>query len=108
MIPSLIHQINAAARHHEPAASPRRSAAELLDLIAREGPISTAALIRKTGLSSQQVWGMLKHHRNSGRVKFADKAWILSAEFKGRDIDRSVRMLRAMGYTVQAPEGKSA
>jgi len=107
MIPSLAQQINAAASHHEPAAA-RGSAAELLDLIAREGPISTTNLAKKTGLASQQVWGMLKHHRNSGRVKFAGKAWSLSDAFKGRDVERSVRMLRAMGYAVRAPKGKHA
>lgn len=111
MIPSLLQQISAAACHHEPepAPQPRGSgAATLLDLIASEGPIKTGALVKKSGLGCQQVWGMLKHHRKSGRVHFGDGKWSLGADFKGRDVNRSVRMLRAMGYTVQAPEREGA
>jgi hypothetical protein len=111
MIPGIFQQIEAAAcRHGTVAAKPRTGsgtgAAELLDLITREGPITTASLMKKTGLNCHQVWGMLKHHRNSGRVKFADKAWSLSEDYKGNGVDRAVRMLRAMGYTVLAPEAK--
>ena len=52
----------------------------LLDHIAEAGPISTVDLCHALDLSSRQVWGMLKHKLQAGKVTHERGMWARTAK----------------------------
>jgi hypothetical protein len=57
-----------------PEGKPGKTAALLAELDC--APASTANLASATGLTLRQVWGLLKYHRDRGRVDFCPKTGI--------------------------------
>lgn len=52
----------------------------LLDHIADAGPISTADLCKALGITSRQVWGMLKYPLQTGKVIHEAGMWARNAQ----------------------------
>lgn len=76
----------------------------LLDIIDARQPISTVALCEQAGIESKAVWGLLKYHVKSGRVRHdGSHGWTAGVS----DTERAAaKLLRARGWTVSAPEGR--
>ena len=53
---------------------------ELVDHIADAGPISTADLCKVLDITSRQVWGMLKHPLQTGKVTHQRGMWARTAQ----------------------------
>lgn len=79
-----------------------------LRLIEAYGELSTVELRRLSGLSSAQLWGLLKTHRHSGRVDFRNGAWSWNARHVPVEEARAAELLRERGWRVEAQEGMGA
>jgi hypothetical protein len=60
-------------------------AALLADLAACES-MHTLDLAHRAGLTSRQVWGLLKAPRTAGQVRYDAGRWALVRDFAGRDV----------------------
>ena len=77
--------------------------AGLLLELAQHGPSTTLALSQHTGLTSRQVWGLLKAPRALGQVRYAAGSWEPVVDFAGRDVERAASLLREHGWRVEPP-----
>lgn len=64
--------------------------------------LGTAELAKAAGLTSRQVWGLLKSRLASGEVLFKDELWSLNPDFE-QPVVAAVRLLRSRGWTVEPP-----
>lgn len=79
----------------------------LLQHIASHGPITTEGLMLYSGMSSKQVWGLLKNPRIQGQVCFASRQWAVQDDrFSQKALD-AAQLLRELGWVVQPPVGKN-
>jgi len=62
---------------------------ELLDTIAEHEAISTRELTRLLGITSRQVWGLLKRPRAIGKVELVAGCWIRSSAWEERRAARA-------------------
>ncbi len=88
---------------------------ELVDHIADNGPISTADLCKALDITSRQVWGMLKHPLQTGKVTHKRGMWARSEQEVAAwqaAIDEAaiaeqeaaaVELLTRLGWTCVAP-----
>lgn len=89
---------------------------ELLDTIAEHDAISTRELARLLGLTSRQVWGLLKQPRTVGKVEIVAGCWMRSSAWEERRAARAelqaqaddaaaVEYLTARGWRCVPPGG---
>lgn len=76
----------------------------LLDVIDAQQPITTVNLCEQTGLESKVIWGLLKNHLKSGRLRHdATQGWNAGVSVRER---AAAALLRHAGWTVCPPEGR--
>jgi hypothetical protein len=92
------------ARPAPPDAQPGTKLSGLLQLLQERGSTTTLTLSVCADLSSRQVWGLLKHPRRCGQVRFDAGRWTLCQDFPGRDVQLAIELLRSKGYTVLKPK----
>lgn len=76
--------------------------AALFDCL-RQGNYSTPELGAACGLSSRQVWGLLRAPLESGRVVRIGDAWAINPEWCSPQLAQAAALLRAHGWTVCEP-----
>lgn len=81
--------------------------AQLMQLLARCGRLTTAEMVLATGLESKLVWGLLKARRAAGQVAHDGDAWELVPGWQPPEVKRAVELLRSRGWTVVAPGERS-
>ena len=79
--------------------------AGLLTDLTQRGTATTAALAAHAGLTTRQVWGLLKAPRACGQVCFKAGRWTISKDFAGRAVERAAALLRSQGWSVEPPNG---
>ena len=94
----------ATARHAVPRSRATSNAQQLLQIIQREGRVTTAELCDMAGGTSATVWGALAYHIKVGRIRFEDGDWIWMAGVVTPDEQRAADFLRARGWAVQEPQ----
>ena len=77
--------------------------ARVLAELAEVDDIPTLALCVRCDLVPAQVWGLLKAPRAAGQVRFSAGRWALNRDWRGRDIERAVALLRGAGWRVMPP-----
>lgn len=77
--------------------------ARLLDELAQVESAATLSLCVRCDLVPAQVWGLLKAPRAAGQVTFSAGRWALNRDWRGRDIERAVALLRGAGWRVMPP-----
>lgn len=77
---------------------------ELLDYISQHGMVTTKTLCGAFGISSRQVWGMLKAPRNAGKVTCFDGLWELSSAHDDRKVHEAVALLEGLGWSCFPPD----
>ena len=75
----------------------------LLHLLDCNGPMTSAELADAQFLTTRKVWGLLKNARSIGQVTHRDGLWALDVDFPGTDVLKAAALLRARGWTVEAP-----
>lgn len=76
----------------------------LLDVIDAQQPITTVSLCEQTGLESKVIWGLLKNHLKSGRLRHdGTQGWTAGISASER---AAAALLRRAGWTVRPPEGR--
>lgn len=75
----------------------------LLYLLDCNACLPTTELASAAGLTSKQVWGLLKSRLASGEVRFLGGLWSLNPDFE-QPVVAAVRLLRSRGWTVEPPE----
>ncbi|MFN3303141.1 MAG: hypothetical protein ACK44A_05405 [Roseateles sp.] len=75
----------------------------LLYLLDCNACLATSELASAIGLTSKQVWGLLKSRLARGEVRFLGGLWSLNPDFE-QPVVAAVRLLRAPGWTVEPPE----
>lgn len=81
---------------------------QLLELIDTLGYVTTMRLCLETDLDSRAVWGLLKTHRKSGRVRFLFGEWMPGESATSLKARQAAALLRALGWTVVEPKGQVA
>lgn len=77
--------------------------ARLIAELAECETATTASLATCVGITTNQVWGLLKAARKNGQVRFAGTRWELVRTYAGRDVDRAAELLRRNGWRVEPP-----
>ena len=96
-------------RQPEPTAAPgeRTKTQQLLDAIDQLGHVTTMRLCLETDLDSRAVWGLLKLHRKSGRVRFIFGEWSPGVSAETIKAQQAAQLLRSLGWTVVEPGGQT-
>lgn len=96
-------------RQPEPtaAAGERTKTQQLLDAIEQLGHVTTMRLCLETDLDSRAVWGLLKLHLKSGRVRFMFGEWSPGVSAETIKAQQAAQLLRSLGWTVVEP-GRTA
>jgi hypothetical protein len=78
--------------------------AELLGMLERR-PMNTFSLASEAGITSRQVWGLLKYHKDRGRVRYCPESGIWECETaqEVEAIQRAARLLRSKGWKCTPP-----
>lgn len=94
-------------RQPESTAAPgkRTKTQELLDAIDQLGHVTTMRLCLEMDLDSRAVWGLLKLHRKSGRVRFMFGEWSPGVSAETIKAQQAAQLLRSLGWTVVEPAG---
>ena len=82
---------------------PGTKLAGLLRQLSDRADATTSELASFAGMTSRQVWGLLKAPRACGQVQFANGRWSLAPDFHGRDVQRAITLLRNLGWRVEPP-----
>jgi hypothetical protein len=82
---------------------PGTKLAGLLRQLSDRADATTPELASLAGMTSRQVWGLLKAPRDCGQVQFVTGRWSLATDFHGRDVQRAVALLRNLGWLVEPP-----
>jgi hypothetical protein len=92
-------------RRPEASAAPgeRTKTQQLLDAIDQLGHVTTLRLCVETDLDSRAVWGLLKLHRKSGRVRFVYGEWSPGLSAQTIKAQQAAQLLRSLGWTVVEP-----
>jgi hypothetical protein len=77
----------------------------LLDAIDQLRHVTTMRLCLETDLDSRAVWGLLKQHRKSGRVRFMCGEWSPGVSAASIKAEQAAALLRSLGWTVVEPAG---
>ena len=75
----------------------------LLRVIDSHGTVSTSVLADTVGLTSRQVWGLLKVPRERGQVRNDERGWSPNPDYLGHDVAQAVELLRSKGWQVTPP-----
>jgi hypothetical protein len=97
-------------RQPEPTADPAEGTKtqQLLDVIDQLQHVTTMRLCLETDLDSRAVWGLLKQHRKSGRVRFTFGEWSPGVSAASIKAQQAATLLRSLGWTVIEPGRKAA
>lgn len=87
----------------EPITGAENKTAALFDCL-RQGNYTTPELGAACGLSSRQVWGLLRAPLESGRVVRIGDAWAINHEWRSQQVVQAAALLRAHGWEVKAPQ----
>lgn len=93
-------------RRSNPPGRPARPATKVAKLLARleQGPATAHELAMLVDVDSTfHVAGLLKYHRNIGRVTLERGRYALNEQFTDPAIWRAAELLRAAGWKVEAP-----
>jgi hypothetical protein len=96
-------------RQPEPTAEPAEGSKTqaLLDAIDQLRHVTTLRLCLETDLDSRAVWGLLKQHRKSGRVRFMFGEWSPGVSAQTLKARQAATLLRSLGWTVIEPGGEA-
>lgn len=78
----------------------RTKTQQLLDVIDQLLQVTTLRLCLETDLDSRAVWGLLKLHRKSGRVRFVLGEWSPGVSAQTIKARQAAQLLRSLGWTV--------
>jgi len=81
----------------------RSKTQQLLDAIDQLQHVTTMRLCLETDLDSRAVWGLLKQHRKSGRVRFMFGEWSPGVSAASIKAQQAATLLRSLGWTVVEP-----
>lgn len=88
----------------EPALPPGQSKTRfLLQALRQAGRMSTPELARSAGLTTRQVWGLLRSQRDSGQVRVHGGEWEYEEAFVRPELARAAQLLRGCGWRVEPP-----
>ncbi len=78
---------------------------QLLDAIDQLRHVTTMRLCLETELDSRAVWGLLKQHRKTGRVRYMFGEWSPGVSAASIKAQQAATLLRSLGWTVVEPAG---
>lgn len=75
--------------------------AAVMAALGAAGPMKTFQLAQLTGLTSKQIWGLLKHHRAIGSIQHSDGLWRLAKHVPSASASLLLRVHTANSATPQ-------
>ncbi len=78
--------------------------AKLLGML-EQRPMNTFSLAAEAGITSRQVWGLLKYHKDKGSVSYCPESGIWERETakEVEAVKQAVRLLKSKGWKCTPP-----
>lgn len=80
----------------------------LLQLLERNGPMTTRKLVALSGLLSRLVWGLFKGPLYRGQAVYwpTDGTWELARDYQPGNVTKAAELLRSLGWHVDRPASR--